>query len=179
MHISQWVELETFIDVPLLVMQAAATNISDIPLQSIWIGAELIAFRYWCNICYGSSFPFMCPQITSWLNDCEASVLIYALVINDAKRIHTYITCTYRIYRTQWSIHMNTICKYDSHPVTQSFTRPALLFTHTQHTAHKSETTKETINRVLLSWTEKLVSTLSLPLCMHFVVLLAFWSIAE
>lgn len=71
--------------------------------------------------------------ITSWLNDCEASVLIYALVINDAKRIHTYITCIYRIYRTQWSIHMNTICKYDSHPVTQSFTRPALLFTHTTH----------------------------------------------
>lgn len=47
--------------------------------------------------------------------------------------IYTYITCIYRIYRTQWSIHMNTICKYDSHPVTQSFTRPALLFTHTTH----------------------------------------------
>lgn len=90
--------------------------------------------------------------------------------------MHTYIICIYHIYRTQWSIHMNAICKYDSHPVTQSFTRPALLFTHT---AHKSETTKETINRVLLSWIEKLVSTLTLPLCMHFVVLLAFWSIAE
>lgn len=47
--------------------------------------------------------------------------------------IHIQITCIYRIYRTQWSIHMNTICKYDSHPVTQSFTRPALLFTHTTH----------------------------------------------
>lgn len=47
--------------------------------------------------------------------------------------MHTYIICIYRIYRTQWSIHMNAICKYDSHPVTQSFTRPALLFTHTIH----------------------------------------------
>lgn len=76
-------------------------------------------------------------RITSWLNDCGASVLIYALVINDAKRIHTYIHILHvyivQIYHTQWSIHMNAICKYDSHPVTQSFTRPALLFTHTTH----------------------------------------------
>lgn len=149
----------TFINVP---RQLPPSNISDIQLQSLWIGAELIAF-----IVYALA---LSPRPIYLSLQVGASVLIYALVINDAKRIRTYIYLTLNeAFTFTWMRFTNTNTIHTPRQSLSQSVKPLSVI----HSAglhfysHKCETTKETINRVLLSWTKKkkkkLVSTQTLP----------------
>lgn len=145
----------TFINVP---RQLPPSNISDIQLQSLWIGAELIAF-----IAYALA---LSPRPIYLSLQVGASVLIYALVINDAKRIRTYIYLTLNeAFTFTWMRFTNTntihtprqSVSQSSH--SQSFTlRPALLFT--QMWNHKRDNQPSSI---VLNQKKKLVSTQALP----------------
>lgn len=123
--------------------------------------------------------------ITSW-GKCLDLCLSYQWC-----QTYSYI----HISHTQWSIHihMNAIYKYeyDSHPTSVSQSVSQATLSHSlcglHFYSHKCETTKETINRVLLSWTKKKKKKNWFPLrlcptlCMHLrgAAAFAFWSIAS